>query len=76
MRSRRVCTADYRTAGANPAANVVAMLLIRACVTGRGNRPCPRLQALLATLEGTESVAGQRGFQFVDPAIGKRNEAR
>jgi hypothetical protein len=58
----------------NPAANVVAVLLIPDMRDGAGQRPHPRLRTLLVTLEGAEPVAGHRGFRFADAATGK--EAR
>ena len=61
-------TADYRKAGANLAANVVAILLIPEMLARARQAPYPRLRTLLAALEGTKLVADHRGFRFADPA--------
>ena len=63
--------ADYRAAGANLAADVVATLLVPDMLGRARQAPYPRLRVLLAALDGMEAVAGRRGFRFADPATGK-----
>jgi hypothetical protein len=64
-------TADHRTAGANLAANVVAMLLIPDMLARARLAPYPRPRVLLAALDGKTPVADPRGFRFADPATGE-----
>lgn len=62
--------AGYQRAGANLAANVLALLqtdLLRARTV---QSPYPRLRTLLAALDGTEPVADSDGFRFRDPVSG------
>jgi hypothetical protein len=64
-------SADYRKAGANLAANTLAMLQIEDMHRKAEQSPYPRLRALLAALDGTKSVADRHGFRFADPVTGK-----
>ena len=64
-------TGEYREAGGNLAANVVAMLLIPEILDRARQVPYPRLRTLLAALEGTKPVGDSRGFRFIDPATGR-----
>jgi hypothetical protein len=59
-----------------PGANVVAMLLIRTCGDRAEQSPYPQPRALLAAHDGTEPVAGLRGFRFADPRHRQGDEAR
>ncbi len=63
--------ADYRTAGANLAANVIATLLVPDILGRARQAPYPRLRELLTALDGMKAVADRRGFRFADPATGK-----
>jgi hypothetical protein len=64
-------SADYRKAGANLAANTLAMLQIEDMRRKAEQSPYPRLRALLAALDGTKPVADRHGFRFADPVTGK-----
>jgi hypothetical protein len=61
---------DYRRAGAELAANVIAMLQLDGLRQRADRSPYPRLRALLAALEGTDAIADSRGWRFVDPQTG------
>lgn len=62
--------ADYRTAGANLAANVFAMLRLENFRSRAARSPYPRLRKLLSALDGTEIVADSQGFRFAGPETG------
>jgi hypothetical protein len=69
-----VCEArdgEFREAGANLAANVLAMLQVEDMRPKALQAPYPRLRQLLIALEGADPVADSRGFRFTHPATGK-----
>jgi hypothetical protein len=59
--------ANFCRAGANLAANTLAMLQIEGIRDTAMQAPYPRLRRLLAALNGMEAVAGGTGFRFADP---------
>lgn len=63
--------ADFRTAGANLAANVLALLQLEGIRDKAIKGPYPRLRRLLAAIHGMDSVADRRGYRFADPATGR-----
>jgi hypothetical protein len=52
------------------------MLLIRTCGDRAEQSPYPQPRALLAAHDGTEPVAGLRGFRFADHRHRQGDEAR
>jgi hypothetical protein len=64
--------ADYRKAGANLAANTLAMLQVEDIRPRAMQAPYPRLRRLLNAVNGMRYVADAAGgFRFADPATGK-----
>jgi hypothetical protein len=64
--------ADYRHAGANLAANTLAMLQIEDMRPKAMRAPYPRLRTLLEALHGMTPVASEPGgFRFADPTTGR-----
>jgi hypothetical protein len=62
---------EYREAGANLADNVFDVMRGEGFRDRTARSPYPRLQALLAALDGMTSVADSRGYRFADPATGR-----
>lgn len=62
---------EYREAGANLAANVFDIMRGEGFRDRTVHSPYPRLRALLTALDGTTTVADQRGYRFADPVTGK-----
>jgi hypothetical protein len=61
----------YQEAGANLAANVFDIMRGEGLRDRTAHSPHPRLRTLLSALDGTTSVADERGYRFADPATGR-----